>query len=73
MRHCLVMADKGAKLPSLVNNLIANQGVSPFLPFLMSFFMHETFIRNYDSVSFAVRLLQTPPQRHQYSLVLSFC
>src|SRR3990167_6648726 len=30
MRHCLVMADKVAKLPSLVNNLITNQGVTLF-------------------------------------------
>ncbi len=31
MRHCLVMADKVAKLPSLVNNLITNQGVTLFI------------------------------------------
>jgi hypothetical protein len=30
MRHCLVMADKVAKLPSLVNNLINKQGVTLF-------------------------------------------
>ncbi len=29
MRHCLVMVDNVAKLPSLVNKLITNQGVTP--------------------------------------------
>ena len=30
MRHCLVMADKVTKLPFIVNNIITNQGVTPF-------------------------------------------
>ena len=29
MRHCLVMADKLAHLPFIVNKLITNQGVTP--------------------------------------------
>ncbi len=32
MRHCLAMADKMVKLPSVVNSLITDQGVTPFDP-----------------------------------------
>ena len=42
MRHCLVMADKVAKLPSLVNNLITNQGVTLFTPYLLLFTLFTT-------------------------------
>ena len=30
MRHCLVMAYKVAKCPFVVNNIITNQGVTPY-------------------------------------------
>ena len=56
MRHCLVMADKVAKLPSLVNNLITNQGVTLFssfyfLPLFFFLVEHKAQVLNYLNAS----------------------
>ena len=49
MCHCLVMAEKIAHLPFIVNKLITNQGVTPTLPVKFYFFID--ILTDYENIA----------------------